>query len=688
MRYFLLVLVFMMGNHIFAQTVADSVIVLPAATVKGFESNKEVLKTPAAVALLLPIDLQRYDNTPLTTVLNTVSGVRMEERSPGSYRIAIRGSSLRSPFGVRNVKVYWNGIPLTDANGLTYFNQLDPNSIGQIEILKGPSASIYGGGLGGVIRLDSKTAPKGLSVGISSLVGSFNTQNASVNTSYGSRKSNWFLSFSKAKTDGYRVHSEMNRQTINLNANFFFTPTATLHVFSFFSKMNYETPGGLTLQQMTTNRRAARPKAGTLPGAEEQKAGIFQDIGFVGASYEAQLFRNWDLTASIFGSLAALQNPFISNYEIRDEASFGSRVVLGRKLKKINGTLKTGFEWQNTLSSYKNFDNLKGEVVNFKSSDEIISNQSAAFIQYDWQIIPDLQLSSGLSFNQQAIEFDRYLYGGSIGSLSSSLYDRRPVVPFSPRVSLLKTFDFPLSFYFSLSDGFSAPTSQEFFSTAQNAVNSRILQAETARSLELGSKWRSKSRRLEAEMAVYKMNVKDALVRKLDNKGNEYFENSGLIAQNGAEASLKYDILKDKPQQILSVKLSYTFNDYYYKQYTPQNSVYNQNRLPGTAKHTAYLRVDATHAKGWFGYIDANYLSNIALNDANTFFAPATVLSTGRVGFKSARGKVAYKVFIGADNLLNKSYSFGYDFNAFGARFYNPAPMRNYNGGLSVNIGL
>jgi iron complex outermembrane receptor protein len=48
----------------------------------------------------------------------------MEERSPGSYRLNIRGSSLRSPFGVRNVKIYYNNIPFTDPGGNTYLNSL------------------------------------------------------------------------------------------------------------------------------------------------------------------------------------------------------------------------------------------------------------------------------------------------------------------------------------------------------------------------------------------------------------------------------------------------------------------------------------------------------------------------------------------------------------------------------------
>ena len=72
----------------------------------------------------------------------------MEERSPASYRMNIRGSTLRSPFGVRNVKVYLDDIPFTDAGGNTYLNQLSYYNFNSIEVLKGPGGSLYGAGTG------------------------------------------------------------------------------------------------------------------------------------------------------------------------------------------------------------------------------------------------------------------------------------------------------------------------------------------------------------------------------------------------------------------------------------------------------------------------------------------------------------------------------------------------------------
>src|SRR6188508_836055 len=126
----------------------DSVLLLSPVLIKGYESGRSLMETPASVGYISAKDLHRYANSSLLPSLNTIPGVRMEERSPGSYRLNIRGSLLRSPFGVRNIKVYWNDLPFTDAGGNTYLNLVDPNTVSAIEVLKGPGGSLYGANTG------------------------------------------------------------------------------------------------------------------------------------------------------------------------------------------------------------------------------------------------------------------------------------------------------------------------------------------------------------------------------------------------------------------------------------------------------------------------------------------------------------------------------------------------------------
>ena len=112
---------------------------LPEVQIKAFEQNKTTMRIPASINIINRQTLNLYGSASIVTAVNTMPGVRMEERSPGSYRFNIRGSSLRSPFGVRNVKVYYNDIPITDPGGQTYLNELGYYNINSIEIIKGPA---------------------------------------------------------------------------------------------------------------------------------------------------------------------------------------------------------------------------------------------------------------------------------------------------------------------------------------------------------------------------------------------------------------------------------------------------------------------------------------------------------------------------------------------------------------------
>src|SRR5690606_4137521 len=117
--------------------------VLEEVVVQIYPESIKLKNVTGSISLLNKQDLRQFHDYSLVPAFNTVAGVRMEERSPGSYRLSIRGSLIRSPFGIRNVKVYFEGIPLTDASGNTYINSLDQEAIQGAEIIKGPDGSLF-----------------------------------------------------------------------------------------------------------------------------------------------------------------------------------------------------------------------------------------------------------------------------------------------------------------------------------------------------------------------------------------------------------------------------------------------------------------------------------------------------------------------------------------------------------------
>ncbi|SEA42530.1 TonB-dependent receptor plug domain-containing protein [Psychroflexus halocasei] len=121
---------------------------LKSVDIIAYFSKQPILELTSAGESISTNLIETQQNTSLLPSLNTVSGLRMEERSPGSYRLAMRGSLIRSPFGVRNIKIYLDEFVLTDAGGNTYLNLIDPASLSSVNILKGPDGSLYGANSG------------------------------------------------------------------------------------------------------------------------------------------------------------------------------------------------------------------------------------------------------------------------------------------------------------------------------------------------------------------------------------------------------------------------------------------------------------------------------------------------------------------------------------------------------------
>ena len=309
----------------------DTVRLLHEVVVKAYAMERPSLEVPAAIGVIKDAELNRFNNTSILPAVNTVPGVRMEERSPGSYRFSIRGSSLRSPFGVRNVKFYWNGLPLTDGGGNTYLNLIDFNSIGSMEIIKGPGASLYGAGTGGVVLLQSPKSTGEINYSI--LGGSYglfriqgaaslvHTQNLQMDMRIGYQQS-----------DGYRQQTRMNRLMSQVELRSVLSAKSFLSATVFSTQLNYETPGGLTEAQYDSDPHQARPAAGASPGAVDQQAAVNNKTTYAGVSFEHEWNERWSSRMGMFGSLTDFKNPTIRNYEKRQEQNWGGRTETQYKI--------------------------------------------------------------------------------------------------------------------------------------------------------------------------------------------------------------------------------------------------------------------------------------------------------------------------------------------------------------------
>jgi len=683
MKNWILVLIaFLVTNLLYAQTniQPDTTRVLQTVIVKAYEQNRQLKEVSAAINVINAAQLERYNNTSLLPALNATPGVHMEERSPGSYRLNIRGSTLRSPFGVRNVKMYWNGIPFTDPGGNTYLNQLSFYNANTIEVLKGPASSLYGAGTGGAVLINSLPNDRPAGINLQYITGSFNLQNINAQVTTGNSDHNNTFGYTHQSSDGYRQHTRMRRDVATWETRFKATDKQQLTASVLYGDLYYQTPGGLTAAQYNADPRAARPAAGAFPSADDAQAAIYQKTFLAGITHQYRFSENLQNTSVVYGAFSNIKNPAIRNYERRSEPHFGGRTVftLNKQWQQTSLQVSFGGEGQRGFFNTKTFSNVGGNPDTVQTDDDIDNYIYSGFVQTDLRLPNDWSLSAGVSINRSSITITR-LTGPETGKLTATFNSE-----WAPRVALSKKLLPGLLLYASLSRGFSPPGTAEILPST--SIINTSLQAEHGLNYETGIKSSWLQQRLYVEVNAFYYQLKNAIVQRRDASGADYFANAGSTRQRGIESQASYQLLPHSNRFVSNARLwvSHTFNKFRYNDFKVIANDYSGNKLPGVAAHTVAAGVDVTTKPGLYINLTWYYSDPVALNDANTDMATSYNLAGGRTGWRKPLSKaILMDLFAGVDNAFDVTYSLGNDLNATGGRYYNAAAGVNYYGGVS-----
>lgn len=680
----IIIIYFLLSLNGIAQTntVKERIVTLTDSSdviITAFEMNRRQESVAASVQSLNIQTLQKKGVTNIVDAINTLPGVIMEERSPGSYRINIRGSALRAPFGVRNTKLLYNNYSLTDAGGDTYLNQLDFRMFDHIEVLKSIGGSVYGAGIGGSLLLNSGPNYEQFTMNAGISFGSFNTKDAYVKLSIPNEQKNLTQRFfaSHFETDGWRDHTAMKRQVFNWELNYQPNKKQRLQATVMGGKHFYETPGGLTQEQFAANARQARPAAGIFPSAEAANAFIEREMVFAGISHALQITPNFKNTTSVSGTMGWFGNPNIRLYEKRQEPFASFKTVFENNFKRSNYGMQWHYGVEYIAGKYQNqtYENIHGSKGVFLSQDDLNNSMLTAFVQGNIALKHDWQILLANSFNKVAFNYQAVF--PEINGIIKKRYDAEWV----PKVSVLKSFG-SLHSFVSYSKGFSSPTTSEVL--IGNASFNEHLQAQYADMFEAGIKQRGNGFYWSA--IVFLTNGKHTIVQGRDDAGRETYMNSGSTKQSGIELNLNYKITESK-DYLLQMQTSYTFSDFKYDDYTVNENNFSGSFMPGVPKHRTYFGIYQKLRDKLDINMTAYLNGKLMLNDGNTAFADGYALINLYAAYNFLlRNNSFIKLYCSVNNVLNQTYSLGNDINAVGNRFYNAAPKRQVSIGLQLNL--
>jgi iron complex outermembrane receptor protein len=669
----------------FAQVKTDSIKRLNEVVIRPYFSPQPLLRSTASIGLIDQQTLEKQPASSLVSVVNTLPGLRMEERSPGSYRLSIRGSLLRSPFGIRNVKIYFDDFPLTDAGGNSYLNALDVAGAGSLQVLKGPQGSVFGANSGGVILIQPSSLLTDSTLASTRIEGgSFGSFHETANLSQQFKKYSFQLTQAYQRSDGYRDHSAMDRNYVQLLQKLDYAGNASVKALLFYSDLHYDTPGGLNKAQFDANPQASRPATPATKSAIEQQAGIYSKTLYGGVSNDWVINEHFRHVISVFSSYTDFKNPFITNYEKRKEFTLGLRsyVEYATQTEPVDYKLNLGLESMQTSTDFDNYDNNFGTPAAVQASDKLKAASNFAFAHLSIDVMKKLLIELSASANLYKYHY-KSLAPVAIAEKSKS-FDMQLM----PRLALSYLISDGLSARASVSKGYSPPTLAEV--RASNNIINIDLGPEKGWNYETGFRFQSSGNRFMADVTGFYYHLRNAIVRRVDQNVTEYFVNAGGTRQWGLETALSYWLIAASNEGIvrgMQLRNSYTLSRFKFEDYLNNTDNFSGNALTGVPKVVIISSADVALPKGFYIFLQHNYTSSIPLNDANTVYAKKYHLMQAKIGWKDLRiGNIPLEIFAGADNLLNQRYSLGNDLNAVGNRYFNAAATRNFYGGLLVKF--
>jgi iron complex outermembrane receptor protein len=699
------------------ETVTEKIITAPiVVTATRVEQNSFDL--PVAIDVVESKDIQNGQlQMTLSESLIRVPGITAQNRNNQAQdpQISTRGFGSRSSFGVRGVRVYVDGIPLTMPDGQGQPGVVDLSAIKSIEVMRGPFSALYGNSSGGVIQMLTKDAPKTIEIGGTVMFGSYGTKRQILEAAGTAEQVEYMLNVSNFETDGFRDNNKGKKEQATAKLKFNISDDTKLTTLVNWFDQTAQDPLGLDRQRAFSKDSRedaiiAAKLAGT--GVERSHAQVgfnlehaFNEnnkislIPYVGNRRNAQTLTTTPLATVLTGPGGTAVNPCNTVRGTCARLSEIDREFYGADARWDNTgnivdlpyTLSLGLTYGKSNDERKDTNILNnGFAVNVANRNEQnISKNFDQYIQGKLSLSPVVDIHAGARHTKVRLEVEDNLLTVNGDNSGSVEYQKTtPVIG-----AVWKATD-TLNFYANFGKGFETPT---FIESAFDDVTTGVaskpnlsLKASESRNYEIGAK-AFVGDNTRVNLTVFKVKTDDEIVTELTNAGRSSFTNAGKTERKGIEFSVDSQFDNN-----ISTYLAYTFLDAEFKDafssrsiasgVTTTSTVNAGNKIPGTYRNQIYGEIAWQYEPlGFKTALEARYNSKIYVDDRNTDTAPSYTVFNLRAGFEQRVANWHFKEYLRVENMFDKDYIGSVRINDSNRLFYETSPDRNYLLGLSAS---
>lgn len=628
----------------------------------------------------IPMSITQLDSSSLLSSQQNLSVKEYLQLVPGVYvqnaynfaqdaRISIRGFGATAAFGIRGIKLIVDGIPETTPDGTGQLDNLNLDLIEQMTIIRGTTSSIYGNASGGAIIVNSDFGFQDNFLQSETMFGSYGYYSQSISGGVKDDQTTYTGHVRFFGSDGYRDNSQFKQVNSRLAIKHQFSERLTgVFLTEFVHSPEGQDAGGLTLEDAEDNPTQARDRNLTFDAGESIRQWK------AGASLDWKWTENKELNSYAFFNQRVFDGklPLENAGQIalqRNYFGFGNKLNIQAKKHAI----KIGYDLLSQQDMRSRFDNLEGV------KGALVFDQTESFLNFGLFAMDYLELdrwyvTGGIRYDLNKLEADDRFW--SDGDDSGS----RDIANWSYQLGIGRTLSPTLQAFVNYSNSFETPTLNQLSNRPDNGGGFEALNAATANTFEGGLKWTKQ--KLKAELVGFITQTENELVpyELAAFPERTFFRNAGDTQRKGIELAAAY------LSKSLRIQSAYTYSRFSYETFIQNGTDLSGFQLPGIPTHHATFAITAMPSSRWEISIPVDYVGSLFADNANQENVNSYLEMAVSVRYSTQVKNVKIVPYAGIRNLTNTAYFDNIRINAFGSRYYEAAPERNFYIGLSLRL--
>jgi iron complex outermembrane receptor protein len=616
----------------FADTVVmDAISVTATKTQVG---TKEVSQSIAVV------DAQTIEDKNILNIseaLEGIPGVQVESTSNSqSPRLIIRGAGLKARYGVREIMVIKDGVPMTDPDSFTRFDYIDMQDVQSIEVQKGPGSINAVNATGGVIQLITKSVFDEDKNRIKLGLGNDGQHNINLKV----RKvidENDFASFNFSNRNidnDWRDNNNFDTTQGSLKYGHIFKDDSTLETELSYTESNVELPASMNAAEFEIFKNTGEQHDTSYQWQDSSRDSKILSLN---AKYETQIenwilkpmfyFNHWEHLHPVTGMINDSDNNNVFGTDL--EANYNHKLFSNDAMLVFGATAKqdrtrdakkyqyAAYETQMATSwpfSPYISSTLSDKIGALASTEDTTTSLYGLYFMETFS--PLQELSIDLSARLDKLDFDisgnettTYDYATKNYIDGVGIYDlKKSYTLFSSKLGTTYAISDFTNIYASVAMANQAPTTSEL-------ADNLDLDKTKSINYEIGLKTRAEN--FSYDVAVYQNDVSDEIIQIRDAGGNTIYDNAGKTQKRGLEVNGNYYVNNE-----LSFGASYAYSDFKYVSFEEKVGGSFESRdgnyLPYIPKHQYSINASYKMSNGFKSRIQAKSYGSYYMDNANT----------------------------------------------------------------------